>query len=388
MNNFRFWPEAASKEAAFVDRLSLSMAAMSILASLLIAGIIVWFVIRYRHTAKVNRKALESRFVHNFIEIVWMAVPLAILLGFFVVGTRPYAAERRPTGRPLELSVVGKQWMWKVSHETGQREINSLHLPLGSTVRLRMTSEDVIHSLFIPAFRTKQDVLPGRYTSLLFEPTKVGQYHLFCAEYCGTDHSRMIGTVSVMRPEEYAAWAVVDSEPPVSRGRRVYATYGCGQCHGLLGEGQEIGSKGGTRENTLGSENQAPSLIGLWNSQVQISDGTMVAVDADYLRRAIYDPQSQIVQGYSRSMPTFAGVIDAEELDDLVAYLQSLSELQPMTVSGKLNSPPAASWEQENRDTEQQTLPPSKNGQSGKTIEAKSASAVGSRNSLRQGVGK
>jgi cytochrome c oxidase subunit 2 len=206
------------------------MLGVTVFFTLLIAGLILVFAVRYRSGAKANRRVSHSRLLHWGIEIGWMTVPLAILLVAFAAGAAVYVEQHQSPADPIEVSVVGKQWMWKVAHESGRREINSLHVPAGRAVRLRLTSEDVIHSFFVPVFRVKQDVVPGRYTSMWFEPTKPGRYHLFCAEYCGTDHSRMRGEVVVQSPEEYAAWAAAEAEPPDQAGRRVVETFGCIQC--------------------------------------------------------------------------------------------------------------------------------------------------------------
>lgn len=303
--SFRLLPEEASHGAWSVDAVTLGMLGVTVFFTLLIATLIVWFLIRYRFTATVNRRVTKSTLVHAAVEVGWTTGVLVILLVAFAFGAAVYVEEHEPPADPVEISVVGKQWMWKVSHESGRREINSLHVPAGRPVRLRMTSEDVIHSFFVPVFRVKQDVLPGRYTAMWFEPNKPGRYHLFCAEYCGTDHSRMRGEVVVQSPEEYAAWAAEGAKPPDQAGRRVIETFGCTQCHGDAATGA------------------GPPLEGLLGRKVRLADGRTVVADAEYVRRSITDPQTEVVAGYKPVMPTYAGRIEPEQIDAIVAWLRA-----------------------------------------------------------------
>ena len=300
---FRLFPEQAAATAKSLDLLMLAWVAVATGFTLLIAGLICYFSIRYRFTANVGRRITHSNALHWAVEIGWMVIPFAILLVFFAVGAKMYVADHRSPTNPLDISVVGKQWMWKVAHTRGRREINQLHVPVGQPVRLRMTSEDVIHSFYIPAFRVKQDVLPGRYTALWFTPTQPGDYHLFCAEFCGTDHSRMRGTVTVMSAEDYAEWAASGTEPPDQAGRRLMQTHGCVQCHATGGVG--------------------PSLIGLLGRKVRLVDGRTVVADEEFVRRAILDPGSEVLQGHQPIMPSFAGQIDPAEIDLIIGYLKS-----------------------------------------------------------------
>ena len=312
---FRLFPDSASRIAEKVDQIYLGMIGVTAFFTLLIATLILIFIVHYHFTRTANRRLSRSRLLHWGLEIGWMAVPLAILLVAFVAGAAVYIEEHQPPADPLEISVVGTPWMWKVAHASGAREINTLHVPVGRPVRLRMTSEDVIHSVFVPAFRVKQDVLPGRYTALWFEPTVPGRYHLFCAEFCGTDHSRMRGEVVVLEPEEYAAWAITNVEPPDQVGRRVIDTFGCRQCHDEAGVGV------------------APKLAGLFGSRVLLADGRTVTADEDYVRRSILHPQADVVAGYRPVMPTFAGAIDADQIDAVIAYLKSTVDPADATAS-------------------------------------------------------
>jgi cytochrome c oxidase subunit 2 len=203
---------------------------------------------------------------------------------------------------------MGKQWMWKAQHPLGKSEINMLHVPVNQPVKLIMTSQDVIHSFYIPAFRVKKDVLPGRYTELWFEATKTGEYHLFCAEYCGTEHSQMIGSVVVMEQLEYERWLSgnVAGESMAAAGQRLFEQRGCASCHA------------GT------SDARGPALAGLFGKEVQLEDGRTVTADESYLRESILNPQAKVVAGYSPVMPTFEGQISEEGLLQLVAYIKSL----------------------------------------------------------------
>jgi cytochrome c oxidase subunit 2 len=208
----------------------------------------------------------------------------------------------------MEIFVTGKQWMWKVQHPEGQREINELHLPLGRQVKFTMISEDVIHSFYIPAFRLKKDVIPGRYTSYYVTPTKLGDYHLFCAEYCGTQHSGMIGTVHVMSPTEYEKWVSGGDESMTARGEALFGQYGCSTCHLPNGKGR------------------GPSLVGVYNSIVKLQGGTTVKADDAYIRESVLNPRAKIVDTYPTIMPTFQGQISEEGLLQIIAYVKSLEK--------------------------------------------------------------
>jgi cytochrome c oxidase subunit 2 len=210
----------------------------------------------------------------------------------------------------MEVYVVGKQWMWKLQHSTGQREINELHVPLGRTVKLTMTTEDVLHDFSIPAFRTKADVVPGRYTYLWFQATKPGKYHLFCAEYCGLNHSGMGGWVYVMEQRDFDNWLSgnVSGQTPVEQGRDLFENkLGCASCH--AGGPQQRGAK----------------LEGIYGKEVKFVGGATATVNDEYIRNSILNPSSQVVEGFSPIMPTFKGQVTEEQLVSLVAYIKSLS---------------------------------------------------------------
>jgi cytochrome c oxidase subunit 2 len=220
-------------------------------------------------------------------------------------------AYQAPPGA-VTITGVGKQWMWKFQHPGGQREIDALHVPVGRAVKLLLTSEDVIHSFYVPAFRTKQDVLPGRYTTVWFEATHPGSYHLFCSEYCGTSHSQMRGRVTAMTPEAYERWLTLEaSESIASRGSKLFLQLGCNTCH---------------REDSL---RRAPVLSGLYGRRVQLADGRLVTADEDYIRESILEPAAKVVLGWQPIMPTFKGRVSEEEIMQLVAYIESLEPSAP-----------------------------------------------------------
>lgn len=300
-----FFPEQASSLAGEVDALTLWLVGMSAFFTLLIAVLVVVFALRYRRRTpdQVGARFDESA----LLEITWTVIPLVIVLFTFAWGAKVYFRLYRPPAGAVEYGITGKQWMWKVQHPTGQREINELHLPVGQATRLTMTSEDVIHSFFVPAFRVKADVVPGRYTTMWFKPTKPGRYRLFCTEYCGTEHSRMIGWVVVQEPEEYQRWlaSVPVVETLAQQGRKTYERLGCEECHAA---GSEL----------------APSLAGLFGRDVKLANGATVRADETYLRESILDPDAKLVAGYDAAMSSYRGQVGEEELLALIGYLKSL----------------------------------------------------------------
>jgi cytochrome c oxidase subunit 2 len=246
------------------------------------------------------------------------------MLTFFIWGAVLYFKERTPPADSTEIYVVAKQWMWKFEHMEGQREINELHVPTGQNIKLIMTSQDVIHSFFVPAFRLKQDVLPGRYTTLWFKATVPGRYHLFCAEYCGTNHSGMGGEIVVMEPRDYAQWMAGGPAVPLQEtGKQLFATLGCATCH---------------RSDVQG---RGPNLVGIYNKPVLLEDGRTVTADENYVRESILNPTAKIVNGFKPVMPTFQGIVSDEQLNALVAYVKSLAQPPPGTAG--LQNQPAAS---------------------------------------------
>ena len=270
--------------------------------------IVMWvFCIRYRR----DNRNIDRTLSHGTtpVELAWTLVPFALFLGMFVWSLFLFVRINTPPAEAQTIYVVAKQWMWKVQHPGGQREINALHVPLGQPVRLTMTSQDVIHDFYVPAFRVKQDVLPGRYTQLWFTATQLGTFPLECAEYCGLDHSRMGGLVTVMRPAAYASWLEGHAQPLslAAQGEALFRAKGCSGCHGA------------------NASVHAPDLDGLYGRVVHLSDGSAVVADARYLRDSILLPDKQVVAGYAPIMPSFAGQLSEEELIELGAYLKSTS---------------------------------------------------------------
>ena len=302
-------PAQASTFAEGVDALYLFLIGMSAFFTVLIGILAIHFAFKYHRISDSDRPKAT---VDNFrLELLWTIIPVVIVLFIFVWGTVLFFRQARPPADAMEILVTGKQWMWKMQHPTGRWEINDLHVPLGRPVRLTMTSEDVIHSFFIPAFRAKMDVVPGRYTSMWFTPTKEGSYHLFCAEYCGAEHSLMKGWVHVLPAEEYDEWARggdidTDQLTPVEAGDRLFTQLGCVACHH-----PESGALG-------------PDLAGVFMSEVELRDGRTVIADEAYLRQSILEPMAQVTAGYHPVMPTYRGQVSEAELMQLIAYIKSL----------------------------------------------------------------
>ena len=307
-DGFRLFPEQASTLAPGVDLLYFFLLGVSVFFTVLIAALIVYFSIKYRRgNTQVDRT--PSRGHALSMEIAWMVVPFVISMTIFGWGAALYFSAYRPPAGAMEVRVVAKQWMWKFQHPSGRREINTLHVPLGQPVKLTMISEDVIHSLYVPAFRIKRDVLPGSYSACWFEATRTGEFHLFCAEYCGTDHSRMTGSVVVMEPSEYEAWlGGGKNELPAVAGKRLFEELRCVTCHQ---------PEGGTV--------RCPPVVGLFGREVKLAGGATVTADEDYLRESILRPSAKVVAGFQPLMPSFDGQVDEEQLIQLIAYIKSLA---------------------------------------------------------------
>ena len=303
------FPEQASTFAWHVDALYFFILAVTLFFGLGSAAVIFFFAVKYREKEKFTKGAdIHGSMV---LEFTWTIIPFVIAMGMFVGGAYVFYELYRPPTDTMDVYVVGKQWMWKFQHETGQREINELHIPVGRKVKMIMTTEDVIHDVYIPAFRTKADVVPGRYSYLWFEATKPGKYHLFCAEYCGLNHSGMGGYVYVMPQGEFDNWLGGNTAglTPVEAGKDLFENkLGCASCH--AGGPQQRGAK----------------LEGLYNTEVKLVGGQTVKADDEYIRNSILNPQSQIVEGYQPIMPTFKGQVTEEQLVSLVAYIKSLSK--------------------------------------------------------------
>jgi cytochrome c oxidase subunit 2 len=305
------FPQQASTMAARVDALYFFLIAVSTFFSLLIAGLIVYYAVKYRRRSPDEVGAnIHGSLV---LELTWTVVPLMISMVIFVWGASVFFAMSRPPDETLNIYVVGKQWMWKFQHLDGQREINELHVPVGRAVKLIMTSEDVIHDVFVPAFRVKADVLPGRYTNIWFQATTPGRYHLFCAEYCGTRHSGMTGQVVVMEPTEYQAWLSGGSGEGslASAGEKLFQDLACNTCH---------------RGDTQG---RGPMLQDLFGKTQTLQSGETIVVDEAYLRESILTPAARITANFQPIMPAFQGLVTEEQLLELIEYLKALHAQPP-----------------------------------------------------------
>ena len=318
-----FMPEKASTFADRVDGLYFYLVGLTGFFTLLISFTIIFFIVKYRRRSQseVPRPVAGSL----KLETLWSVIPFLISMSIFVWGATVYFAQYHPPKDALEVYVVGKQWMWKIQHTTGQREINELHIPVGRKIKLIMTTEDVIHDFFVPAFRTKADIVPGRYTTLWFEATKPGRYHLFCAEYCGTNHSGMGGWVIVMEPTDFDQWLSggANQESPVIAGQKLFQAQGCVSCHGANGEG-----------------GKGPPLIGVFGSKVNLEGGGSVEANEEYIRNSIRNPQSQIVDGFRQPlMPAYyREQLSEENLLQILSYIKSLSPAKTPGTGGTTNA--------------------------------------------------
>ncbi|HKN82948.1 MAG TPA: cytochrome c oxidase subunit II [Pyrinomonadaceae bacterium] len=315
-------PDSASTFSWKVDALYFYLSGVTLFFTLLISGVLIFFVIRYRRRTpyEIPRPIAGS----HKLETLWTVIPFLIAMTMFAWGAQVYFDQYKAPANAIEVYVVGKQWMWKLQHATGQREINELHIPVGRKIRLIMTSEDVIHDFFVPAFRTKADVVPGKYTTLWFEATTPGTYHLFCAEYCGMNHSGMTGSVIVMEPREFDNWLSGNTGgmTPATAGQQLFQTLGCVSCHGANGEG-----------------GRGPTLAGIFGKTQQLQTGESVRVDEAYVRESILNPQAKIVTGFGPIMPTFQGQVSEDQLVQLVAFIKSLQASGPTAPAAASPSP-------------------------------------------------
>ena len=314
----RIFPDSAATQAWRTDLLFFFELTISVLFVLLIAGAIVFMALKYRRRSEDEVPPYTPS--PAALEWSFMVVPFMIMLVMFFWGGYLYVQDRRPPPGAMQINVIGKQWMWKVQHPEGPREINALHVPIGRPVKLVMTSQDVIHDFGLPEFRVKMDVVPGTYTTEWFEATKTGEYHIFCDQYCGELHSRMVGKVVVMEPEAYQAWLVgtVPNEPSAVSGARLFQSYGCAACHGQ----------------------RAPTLAGLYMSKVKLDDGRVVVADEAYLRESILEPAAKLVAGFGPIMPSFRAQLNEEQIFDLIEYIKSLGVAMDTTVPGALPTGP------------------------------------------------
>jgi cytochrome c oxidase subunit 2 len=339
--SFKLLPPEASAHAAAVDHLTLFLLAVSAFFTVVIFSAILYFAVRYRRRSEDERPAPISGSMT--LEITWTVIPLLLTVVMFIWGAKVFVAAHDPPDDAMEIFIIGKQWMWKVQHLEGRREIDALHLPLGRAVKLVMTSQDVIHDFSIPAFRVKQDVLPGMYTYEWFVPTRLGEYHLFCSQYCGAKHAEMVGTVIVSTPADYQQWLAgdVSAVPPAVAGKKIFTEYGCNTCHGQY----------------------APTLAGLYGRPVDVIDEhgnhRTVIADEAYLRESILYPNVKLVTGYPNRMPSFKSTLSEEQLLDVIEYIKSLTgaaqtapyvgppigpATQPTDAEPKIQNPPFANY--------------------------------------------
>ncbi len=307
-------PEVASNLASKVDGVLLLITIMSLVFFILITVVLVYFAIKYRR----KREDEETPYITGSepLEIIWTVIPSILLIVLFVYGYVVFKDMRTPPKDAVEINVQGKQWLWTFDYYNGKKTINELYVQYNRPVRLVMEAQDVLHSFFVPGFRVKQDLVPGRYTQLWFTPTKIGTFDIFCAEYCGTGHSAMLGKVVVLSPEAYEIWekgvkvdegAGVASLPPAELGAKIYKEKGCNACHSLDG-----------------SKIVGPSFKGIFGHSVELQDGSTVDVDENYIRQSILEPQAQVVKGFAPVMPSFKGILSDEDVTALVAYIKTL----------------------------------------------------------------
>ncbi len=306
----QLWPDSASSVSGEVNAFFIFMLVLCTSVAVGIAAFLIYSAIRYRR--RQSNEMGNTRRYRVSVEAAWTILPFFFFMGMFAWGAKLYFDIERPPDNAISMYAIGKQWMWKVQHPDGQREINELHIPVGRPVKLTMISQDVIHSFFVPAFRTKQDVLPGRYTTTWFEATKPGKYHLFCAEYCGTKHSGMIGWIYAMKPADYQAWLTEGAAEGslASQGEKYFHQFGCANCHHFEGQGR------------------APNLRDLYMRRVEIAEGGTVVADESYIRESILEPNAKVVYGFRANvMPNFTGQLDEQQVLALVSYVKALGPL-------------------------------------------------------------
>ena len=321
--NFPFFPQQASEQAAQIDALYFFLLAVTGFFAVLVAVLVVVFAIKFRrkHDQEVGYPIHGSL----ALELLWTFIPLGITMVMFVWGAQVFFHMTRAPKNAMDIYIVGKQWMWKAQHMDGAREINELHVPIGRPVKLIMGSEDVIHSFFIPDFRVKADVVPGRYNHMWFTATQPGRFHIFCTQYCGTKHSAMIGWVTAMTPADYQTWLSGGSTggSMSEAGAKLFTDLACVTCHIDNGQGR------------------GPVLKGLYGKQVLVNNNQTVTFDDAYIRESILTPQAKVVAGFQPIMPTFQGLVTEEQLLQLIAYVKSLSDGSPQGVTAPATQAPS-----------------------------------------------
>jgi len=305
--DFPLWPDQASTFAPDVDNLYIFLILVCGTVAVGVFLTIFYFAVKFRR--RPDNELAQEYEPPKLLEVMWIAIPSVIFMGLFVWGSWLYFHMARVPDDALDIYATGKQWMWKFQHPTGQREINTLHVPVNRPIKITMASEDVIHSLYFPYFRTKADVLPSRYRTMWFQATKTGRFHIFCAEYCGTLHSGMIGWVEVMEPVAYQKWLAGGSEGSMaSQGEQLFQKYACNTCH------------------TNDATGRGPVLLGLYGRDVTLSNDAVVPADDNYIRESILNPQAKVVKGFQPIMPTFQGQVSEDDLMKLLAYVKSIGQ--------------------------------------------------------------
>ncbi|WP_462137155.1 cytochrome c oxidase subunit II [Candidatus Mycalebacterium sp.] len=309
-------PEAASEIAPRVDNVLIAVTVISFIFFIIISVVLVVFAVKYRRrTANDKTPSITG---NEPLEIAWTVVPSIILMAIFIHGLVVFNELRTPPDEAVEVTVIGKQWLWQFEYTNGRKTINELNVQQNLPVKMIMRSDDVLHSFFIPAFRVKQDILPGRFTQLWFTPTKVGSFIIFCAEYCGTGHSQMLARVNVMSPEAFARWegkdgadtasaGISSSLPAHKRGEKLYQNRGCNACHSIDG-----------------SPGIAPTFKGVFGRIEKLKNGNKVRADENYLIESIYEPQAKMVAGYEPVMPSFKGILSENDVSDIIEYVKTL----------------------------------------------------------------
>jgi cytochrome c oxidase subunit II len=326
LDKIPIFPERAAEIAYRVDTFLFFMVLVTGSVALAVYVLVIYFSVRYRRRPANATMPTPRIMGSTRLELFWSGTPFLVFLVMFWWGASIYFTMVQPPANAMDVYVVGKQWMWKVQHEQGQREINQLHVPLGQPVKLTLTSEDEIHDFFVPAFRTKIDVIPGRYVYTWFKPTRVGTYHLFCSQYCGTNHAGMRGEVQVMDPADYQEWLNLRAEGSLAlEGRKLFLKLQCVTCH------------------TAGPQARAPVLESLYGQMVPVRSGGSVLADDNYIRESILRPQAKVVMGWEPIMPTFEGQVSEDELIQLLAFIKSLGPGQMPQRNENSTPPPAQS---------------------------------------------
>ena len=305
LTNFSLFPPEASRIAPEMDALYFFMVLVSLVGLTVVILLVVGFSILYNKKRHPIATQIEGS---TLLEATWTIIPLGLFLIMFVWGALLYFRIYTPPANAMNIYVVGKQWMWKAEHPGGQHEIDALHVPTGRAVQLTIISQDVFHSFSIPAFRVKREAIPGRYTTVWFEATEPGTYHLFCTQYCGTNHSQMIGEVVVMTPGDFKQWLAgsTSGNSLAQNGEKLFASLSCNACHNPR------------------PDSRGPNLVGVYGSRLTLSSGQTITVDDGYLRQAILNPSEHMTQGYAPIMPTYQGQISEEGVFSLVEYLKHL----------------------------------------------------------------